>query len=415
MSTLEAAPTQGIAHFDARPFFEKALQYGIKHGIFTPQKLESIANDAPKGMVQIARYFGTEYLRPELEQAKNRIINLVSLHLEQATGGDLRLATELLRDNTFLSRSKAGSDMLKALIAMPANSHFGMHEAGGFADKHIPLLAQWSLRSLPEYQAELAKRSLVADTVEAALWLADYLGMDADTLDEYAPDAEAVVRTAVLVLACQRTEMPDWVAFDKLVATLRKKMATGNAGKTDAPVLRLNLPSELPATLKKTVEKIQQSVVEDLPKILDTGLPTRKLFDQTPAFIGRYFWVEDGLSEVENFDRTASALWLKITNGSSDDSSLLTLFTLIAAGNAPKTTLTEKTAATLVRKIRKSGLQPHLASEFIQNNAPAQFQNDYTDLWHAFLEEAQPLLLSDRDDTVRDALSLLRRECNVIA
>ena len=414
MSNPEAS-AQGLAHFDARPFFEKALQYGVQHGILTPQKLESIANDAPKGMVQIARYFGTEYLRPELEQAKNRIVNLVSLHLEHSCAGDLRLAAELLRDNTFLSRSKAGSDMLKALIAMPANSHFGMHEPGGFADKHIPLLSQWSLKSLPEYQAELAKRSMVTDTVEAALWLADYLGMDADTLDEAAPDAEAVVRTAILVLACQRTEMPDWVAFDKLVATLRKKMASGRAGNTDAPVLRLNLPSELPSTLKKTVEKIKQSVVDDLPKILDASLPTRKLFDQTPAFIGRYFWVEDGLSAVENFDRTASALWLKITDGRSDDSSLLTLFTLIAAGNAPKTTLTEKTAATLVRKIRKSGLQPHLASEFIQNNAPAQFQNDYTELWQAFLEEAQPLLMSDRDDTVRDALSLLRRECNVIA
>ena len=414
MSKPEAS-AQGLAHFDARPFFEKALQYGVHHGILTPQKLESIANDAPKGMVQIARYFGTEYLRPELEQAKNRIVNLVSLHLEHSCTGDLRLAAELLRDNTFLSRSKAGSDMLKALIAMPANSHFGMHEPGGFADKHIPLLAQWSLKSLPEYQAELAKRSMVADTVEAALWLADYLGMDADTLDEAAPDAEAVVRTAILVLACQRTEMPDWVAFDKLVATLRKKMASGKAGNTDAPVLRLNLPSELPSTLKTTVEKIKQSVVDDLPKILDASQPTRKLFDQTPAFIGRYFWVEDGLSAVENFDRTASALWLKITDGRSDDSSLLTLFTLIAAGNAPKTTLTEKTAATLVRKIRKSGLQPHLASEFIQNNAPAQFQNDYTELWQAFLEEAQPLLMSDRDDTVRDALSLLRRECNVIA
>ena len=415
MPLSEATPAQSISVFDKRPFFEKALQYGVQHGIVDARKLEAMANDAPKGMVQIARYFGTEYLRPELELAKNRIVNLVSLYLEHSTGGDLHLAAESLRDHTFLSRSKGGSDMLKALIAMPQNSHFGMHEPGGFTDKHIPLLAQWSLRSLPEYQAELAKRSITAYTVEAALWLADYLGMDADTLDEAAPDAEAVIRTAVLVLASQRTEMPDWVAFDKMVAALRKKMAPGKAGKSDAPVLRISLPRELPQALRNTVLGIHQSVIDDLPKILDASVLTRKLFDQTPAFIGRYFWIEDGLNEVENFDRTASAEWQKLSAGRNDDSSLITLFLNLAAGNTPKTVLTEKTAATLVRKIRKSGLQPDLASQFIQDNAPAQFQNDYAELWQAFLEEAEPLLLSDRDDTVRDAISLLRRECNVSA
>ena len=44
------------------------------------------AVDAPKGMVQIARYFGTEFLRPELEKARDRIVNLVSLYLESTSG-----------------------------------------------------------------------------------------------------------------------------------------------------------------------------------------------------------------------------------------------------------------------------------------------------------------------------------------
>ena len=171
----------------------------------------------------------------------------------------------------------------------------------------------------------------------------------------------------------------------------------------------------MPHALKNTVQGIHQSVISDLPKILDAQLPSRQLFDQTPAFIGRYFWIEDGLSAVENFDRTATVAWQKVTEGRTDDSSLLTLFLNLAAGNTPKTVLTEKTAGTLVRKIRKTGLQPHLATDYIQENAPAQYQYDYTDLWQAFLEEAHPLLVNDRDDTVRDALSLLRRECNVKA
>ena len=102
---------------------------------------------------------------------------------------------------------------------------------------------------------------------------------------------------------------------------------------------------------------MRNSVEQDLPKILDTTLPVRKLFDQTPAFMGRYFWLEDALAEVEHFERTVSATWAKVTGGHSDDSTLLTLFLTVAAGSTPKTLLTEKSAATLVRKIRKSGLK----------------------------------------------------------
>ncbi|HEX5286689.1 MAG TPA: hypothetical protein VFW43_07225, partial [Polaromonas sp.] len=111
-----------ISLYDARPFFEKALQFGVQNGIIDSQKLDSICTEAPKGMVQIARYFGNEFLRPDLEKAKDRMVNLVSLHLESTSGGDLRQAAESLRDHSFLSRSKGGSDMLKALLALPESN-----------------------------------------------------------------------------------------------------------------------------------------------------------------------------------------------------------------------------------------------------------------------------------------------------
>ncbi|TAH14307.1 MAG: hypothetical protein EAZ11_00015, partial [Curvibacter sp.] len=151
-----SAQPQAVSLFDARPFFEKALAHGLQHGLIDQARLDAICTDAPKGMVQIARYFGTEFLRPELEQAKDRMVNLVSLYLEHSSGGDLHRAAEALRDHSFLSRSKGGSDMLKALIAMPQTTHFGMNERSGFRDEHIPLLAKWALRSLPDYEAELA-------------------------------------------------------------------------------------------------------------------------------------------------------------------------------------------------------------------------------------------------------------------
>jgi hypothetical protein len=394
-----------VALFDDRPFFEKAVAYGVQHGVLDQAKLDAIQTDAPKGMVQIARYFGSEFLRPELEKAKDRIVNLVSLTLEIQSGGDLRKAAEQLREHSFMSRSKAASDMLKALIVMPQNTHFGMNEHGGFSDKHIPQLAKWSLCSLAEYQAELAKRQQVAHVIDAAIWMADQLGLNADDLEEAGCDAEAVIRTALLAQATKHKEMPDWVAFQKIIATLRKPSAT--------KAIHLAAPKNLPAEFKAAVEQVRQSVEADLPKILDTKLTPQKLFNQTPAFVGRYFWVEDGLAEVDHFDRQTSAAWNKATGGHSDDSSLLTLFLCIAAGSTGKTLLTEKTAATLIRKIRKSGVQPELATTFIQANAPAEHQDDYIAMWETFIDESLDTLASDHDYKLHDALALLRRECNV--
>ncbi|MGI9150555.1 MAG: hypothetical protein ACR2IX_03465 [Limnohabitans sp.] len=397
--------THSVALFVDRPFFEKALVYGVQHGILDQAKLEAIQTDAPKGMVQIARYFGSEFLRPELEKAKDRIVNLVSLTLEIQSGGDLRKAAEQLREHSFMSRSKAASDMLKALIVMPQNTHFGMNERGGFNDKHVPQLAKWSLCNLADYQAELAKRQQVAHVIDAAIWLAEHMGLSAEELEEAGCDAEAVIRTALLATAAKHKELPDWVAFQKIIATLRKP----NANK----VVQLAAPKGLPAEFKAAVAHVCQSVETDLPKILDAKLTPQKLFNQTPAFVGRYFWVEDGLAEVDHFDRQTSAAWAKATGGHSDDSSLLTLFLCLATGSTGKTLLTEKTAATLVRKIRKSGLQPELATAFIHTHAPAEHQDDYIDMWESFVDDALETLESSHDPKLHDALALLRRECNV--
>ena len=427
-------PPSAVALHDARPFFEKALHHGIQHGLIGADKLAALRAEAPKGMVQIARYFGSEYLRPELEKARDRLVNLVSLHLEHASGGDLRQAAELLREHSLLSRSKAGSDWLKALIAMPQNSHFGMSERGGFTDRHIPLLADWSLRSLAEVRTELARRTAAAQVIDAALWMAAGLGLDADALAEAEPDADAVIRTALLTRACGGSEMPDWVAFEKMVLALRRRAgataptATRTARKAAAAApasardpkppsggqtIALALPAGLPAEWQPVVEAARQSVLADLPKILDARVAPRTLFDQTPAFMGRYFWIEDGLSEVDHHDRTASAQWNQLTGGHSDDSTLLTLLLGVAVGAPPKTVLTERAAATLVRKIRQAGLDRASAHAWIRRHAPVAQQDDLAALWEGFVAEAQATLCSDRDAQLKEALALLRRECNV--
>ena len=393
-----------VSIFDARPFFEKALAYGIQNNILNAAKLAQIATDAPKGMVQIARYFGSEFLRPELERARERMVNLVSLNLELGSGGHLKIAAELLRDNSFLSRSKAGSDMLKALIAMPTNSHFGMNENAGFTDEHIPLLAKWSLKTLGDYEVELAHRVQADAILEAAVWLSDELGLAEADLQEAGCDGEAVIRTALLCLSMKQDKVPDWPAFERMITTLRKKS------------VNIKLPPNLPKTMVPVVEAVRKTVQADLPKLLDTALAPRKLFHQTPAFVGRYFWVEDSLAEIDQFDRSVSVAWNKATGGHDDEGSLLTLFLTIAAGCPPKTVLTEKAAAALIRKIRKMGsigFKPDLPSQLIRDHAPAEHQSDYAALWQSFLDDGLATLQSDFDYKLVEALALLRRECNL--
>ena len=409
MNDTTPSATSGMALFDERPFFEKALAHGLEHGIIDAEKLAAIRADGAKGMVQIARYFGSEFLRPELEKAKDRIINLISLNLQHSSGGDLQAAAQALREHSLLSRSKGGSDLLKALIVMPQNTHFGMADARSFSDDQIPVLERWTLKSYADYQAEYAKRKHVADVVDAAIWCAAQYDLDIDALQDEGKDAEAVIRTALLLGLSKRTEMPDWPAFNQLITALRKKYAS--AGQLPP----LALPKDLPALWQPAVETLRQSVLADWPRVMDSAATPKKLFDQTPAFLGRYFWLDDALAEVDDYERSVSATWAKTTGGHDDEGSLLTLLLCVAAGSAPKTLLTEKTASALVRKIRKSGLQSDAAVAFVQDHAPAQFQGDYVEMWKSFLEEALPTLRSDADYALHDALALLRRECNVAA
>ena len=169
------------------------------------------------------------------------------------------------------------------------------------------------------------------------------------------------------------------------------------------------------------------AVLADLPKLLQSTAPLRTLLRPMGAFRARYFLLDDPLAEVDSFHRSLDALeeddeppqpasktWTKATAGNEDEHSLLTLFLCLAAGAPKKTLLTEKTAASLVRKIRKSGLQPELAADFIRSHAAAAFRQDYLALWSGFVQDAQATLTSDRDYQMHDALALLRRECHVV-
>lgn len=429
------AVSAGIALHDARPLFEKALQYGLQHGLFSADKLSAMAQEAPKGIVQIARHFGSEHLRPELEKAKDRMINLVSLCLHQASDGDLRLAAESLRDHSLLSRSKGGADLLKALLALPESSHFDGTDDGELdtSPGPSPQFAQWTLRSWPDYQAERALREPHQAMKDAALWMAERLGLSEEELQEAHIHAEAVIRTALLAEAAGSEEFPDWTALEQLLMGWREDVATGTtkAKKITPAALKkaaaaradlIHLPQELPEAWLLLVQQVRDSLLADLPLLLDARQSVRTLLrkeddEHMPPLFSRYFWHEDLASEVSQHDAEVSDAWDAALGGHSDEGSLLTLLLCVASG-APRTTLlTEKAATSLVRKLQKPSatpvFQPERASQFLREHAPQMYQDDYLQLWQDFVDESQATLCSDAVYAESDALALLRRECHV--
>lgn len=423
-------PVSALSLHDARPFFEKAVAYGVQHGILNAEKLATICTDAPKGIVQIARYFGNENLRPDLEQARVRIVNLVSLYLQESCAGDLHQAAQSLHEYSFLSRSKGGSDLLKKLIALPQNTHFAMHDREGFTDKHIPQLAKWSLQNHAEYQAELAVRQPISQLIDAALWFAARFELQADDLEEAGTDAEAVIRTGLLLhnLAPKASQWPDTVAFETLITRLRKK--TG-------PVT-LAIPAACPTELRPAIERILPSLLADLPRLRDNSQNLRILL-RSPAFSSHYFWLEDPLAEIDHYHHSlddehghethdpsqretgGSKTWQRVTQGQGDEHALLTLFLYLSVGApkrtvpADKTALTEKAAIALLRTIQQRGLQPQQALDFIRSHAPSPHRETYCALWETFVEESRRTLCGDHHGQRQEALALLRQECHILS
>ena len=89
-----------------QPFFEQALQHGVLSGIITRERVQEIINEAPQGIVQIAGVFGNKNLRPSIEEARIRIVNLVSLYLQATCEGDLDRAALSLQNQSILTHSR---------------------------------------------------------------------------------------------------------------------------------------------------------------------------------------------------------------------------------------------------------------------------------------------------------------------
>jgi hypothetical protein len=383
---------------DKRPFFEKALAFGLKSRILDQEKCRAMIADAAKGTVQVAAFFGTSHLHTDLENARQRIVNLISLYLEHTFSGDLHKAAESLRDNTFLSHSRGGNEMLKALHGLPDSTVFGDTKGQGlkeFQDERT-LAKPFSLNA---YRKERKAREECAAVIAAALWFAEDLSLERSEL-EFA-GAETVIRTALLVRLGGGEEFPDRLGFARLIAAVR------SSGKLK---ISKKLLDDVPPEYRDVADKVRRDI-EKQDALTDAAVALDSLLNLVEL---RYFVREGGLEDVDGFDALVSKEWHKVTKGKEDPYSRLTIFMCIASGVKPKTTVSETEARAMIRRVREHGFDSEAVSVFIRSSAPFEIKDNLLSLWEdEFLPDAEEYLVDDDDLKYTRAMKFLKENCNI--
>lgn len=397
---------RSVATVDKRPFFEKALCYGVKHALIDPIKIQAIITDAAKGTVQVADYFGTSHLHTDLENARKRIVNLISLYLEDNYGDNLAKAAESLRNNSFLSHSRGGNDLLKKLHAMPESTVFGDIKGQAlkeFQDERTRIKPL----SLSAYRKELQRRQDSIASIAAARWFALAMGIPLAALDFIS--ADSVIRTALLIRLSGAEACPNRHEFAKMVDAIRTKALASGLLKIPKAALD-DIPQEhrvIANAVKREIEKHDAQLLLDTTVALDAALNVLE---------SRYFLRESGLEDVDQFDSFVSKEWHQLTKGKEDPYSRLTIFMCLASGIKPKTSLSDTEAKAMIRRVREQGFDNTKVPLLIKASAPFEIKDDLLAMWEEeFFPDAQERLLDDSDTQYTRAMQFLKENCNITA
>lgn len=387
-----------VAIADHRPFFEKAVRYGLEHGLLSRDNLQKIEADAPKGIVQIADHFGTAYLRTDLETAVARMANLISLYLEDSTNGDLRAAALSLRDNTLLSHSRGGSEMLKRLHAMPGDTSLHARQTDPAAQKLFVNERSFAFPlSLSSYRAQVSQCQANQLRIDFARWLARRLNTPADEYENFS--AEEVIRSAMLVLYVgpKTLEMPSKTQFVKLVEALRKKSFKYKDSNLDA-FLR-EAPEAFAALTRQSLQEFIASTLHRL-KSADKSVDEILHAEAQGAFFVREVPEED----VVAYDKLVAREWVRITKGDADDPAVLaTIFLNVATGQPPKAAALLKEAKAIILAFRADGFDSNAVLAFIDAYAPFEQREDLKAMWAQDLKPDAEIHLADNDPQMPDA------------
>ena len=405
-----AQEAYALAAFDGRPFFDRALRHGVAHGMISGERLALIEDEFAKGIVQIANYFGTAHLRPNLELAARRMAALVSLYLEEQAAGDLRVAASLLRDKTLLSLSKGGSEMLKRLHAMPKSIVAG-GEPEESQQAFLDLQTAAGSVALADYQKDVAERQEVQLQIAFLGWLAKKLGA---TSKEARDDADGLVHSAMLVLYVDGAELrfPTPSGFVRLIAAARRARARLNVGRLET--FLVDAPEDFQRLTRLSMERF---VADLLPLIRRPDTSADGLLNAQSPF---YFFTRVDIDDCgKEYTRLVAKEWARVTRGEDDNPAVLaSIFFLVATGFPAKALMLQKDAKALIQVFRERGFDTRAVIGYIREHAPESIQKDLIRVWEDDLKVEAEGRLADDDPNMPDshmarALEYLRTTCHV--
>lgn len=386
-----------VALLDERPFFDKALSHGLAKGVLTSAHVDKMAAEGPKGIVQIADHFGTAYLRTDLESATARMVNLISLYLEDYANGDVHLAALSLRDNSLLSHSRGGSEMLKRLHAMPADTGLQPRRVDAAGQKLF--VNERSLAfplGVPDYRALVEQAQANQLRIDFAHWLARQFGSAQREYEDYS--AEELIRSAMLVLYVgpKTLELPSKTQFVQLLGSLRKKTFK-------------HRPATLEAFLKDAPETFERLGRQFMAEFVAQSLPRLQAGDLSPDELlhadsqGSFFVRESVEEDVVAYDKLVAREWVRLTKGNGDDPAVLaTLFLAVATGQPPKASALLKEARSIIAAFREKGFDSPAVEAFIDQFAPFEQREDLKALWLEDLRPEAEIHLADNDPQMPD-------------
>ncbi len=407
-----AENNQSLAAYDSASYLDRALKYAIQKKLIDQAKVEEIINDAATGTVQITEYFGaSSHLRQNLEEASVWMASLVSLHLEHATNGELNQAALMIKEKSFRTLSRGGSQMLKALYVLPEANHFGSPRI----DSESEFLKRClnSRMTVAKYRQTLAEHEQFKLELSFANCLVKKIGSSISVFNDLHASAEHVIRTSLLFLAYGAKKMggnkavfPDENALFEIFTSMRKEW--GFLGDVTCSKKFLeDIPEDFLPLALQTLSKIQN---EDVPKIVNPSVPLATIFADLK--VRQYFYLFDPLNDVSQFDKKLAEEWFLLTGGTEDDALLLTLFLCTSAGLTPKTSLMVSEAKKAVLNIRENGLLDKKVFQLIKK-APHDEQGQLLSLWDDFIEDASAYLFDVSDENFVQVINYLTDHCHI--
>jgi hypothetical protein len=390
---------------DSKLFFEKALKFGIDKGILNKIKIKEIEQQATKGILQIAEHFGSSYLYSDLQDARKRLVNLVSLYLEFSSNCDINKASNLLASKNLLYFSRKGNELLLKIFHLPEISIFGYISDISIKEFQKKKLSLKKPYSINDFNKDLQDRLQVKELMTTALWCSKILGISENKLVEDAAPADFVIRSYILTQWVGQSKCKTEQDFIKIFLSAREKYKS---------IKKFRLPNTLELHVSSTHQKIVEDVRINMEKY-DVNILFSKneknAFENTKSKY--YIPTVDLITDANYLDNSISKEWKKITNSKEDDFTFQTILFCVAANLPPTPTLSISKAKKLIRNIKKFNTNEELITLFIENHVPFEIKNEFLSLWEILKSEIIKYITAP-EKRILDALKYLESNCIIL-